>query len=145
VFIIIFLSVYGLVNFYVLGRLFSLFSLRFNISFYVLVVTCTFSYPLAATLERTFANTLTKIFYELAATWIGVSFLLFCCLAVFEIINLIFSLPKSIAGWGIVAITFLLTVYSMINASRLKVVTVDIDTPVSMNIVQLSDIHLGST
>jgi len=113
--------------------------------FYVLAVICTFSYPLAAIFERTFGNTLTKIFYELAAAWIGVSFLLFCCLAVFEIINLMFSLPKSIAGWTILAITFLLTVYSMINAFRLKVITVDIDAPVSMNIVQLSDIHLGST
>lgn len=144
-FIAIFLSVYCLVNFYVLRRLFSLFSLKVNILFYVLLVICTFSYLLAAILERTFANTLTKIFYNIAAMWMGVGFLLFCCLGVFEIVNLIFSLPKSICGWTVLAVTFILTVYSMINASRLKVVSVDIDAPVSMNIVQLCDIHLGST
>lgn len=144
-FLLVFLSVYGAVNFYVLRRLFSLFSFKAKIWFYLLFICCTLSYLLAAVLERNFANTATKVFYLLAATWMGVAFLLFCCLLVFELVNLIFSPPKLIAGISILAVTLVLTVYSMINATRLGVVTVNLDAPIKMSIVQLSDIHLGST
>ena len=145
VFLLIFLSISGLMNFYVLRRLFSLFSLKANIWFYVLFVACTFSYLLGAILERWLGNSLTKIIYQLAATWMGVSFLLLCCLVIFEIVNLVFSPAKAIAGWTIVGVVFGLTIYSIINASRFSVVTVGLNAPVEMRIVQLCDIHLGST
>lgn len=145
VFLLVFLSVYGAVNFYVLRRLFSLFSLKVNVWFYVLFIFCTFSYVLAAVLERNVANICTKVFYVLAANWMGVGFLLCCCLLVFEIVNLIFSPGKLIAGVSVLAVGLVLTIYSMINAAGLGVVTVNLDAPVNMRIVQLSDIHLGST
>ena len=145
IFLTTFLTIYGLMNFYVLRRLFSLFSLKANLWFYLLFTLCTLSYLLAVILERNFANFLTRIFYHLAATWMGVAFLLLCCLLIFEIVNLIFSPPKLIAGCTVLAVTFILTIYSMINASRLTVTRVNLDAPPTMNIAHLSDIHLGCT
>lgn len=143
-FVIIFLGIYLLLNYYVLRRLAHLFKIRPGIGFYALLVTCTLSYIAAAVLERVYANGFSRMIYLLASTWMGVGFLLFSCLVVYEIAAILFRPPRVISGIVICSVVAVLALYATINAHRITVTNVDIAAGVNMNIVQLSDIHLGS-
>jgi hypothetical protein len=139
------------VNYYVLRRVYSLFKIKPRIGFYLLLVFLSLSFMLAKVLQIRFDNFLITALEAIACFWMGLGLLLLTCLLVYEIINLfviVFRLrpiPKPRAGYIVSIATIVLTVYSMINAMFINITTVDIGAPVNMDIVQLCDIHLGST
>lgn len=47
--------------------------------------------------------------------------------------------------WVLVIAIVCLSIYSIFNAKRLEVETIDFQGPVSMDIAHISDLHLGST
>ena len=150
-FLLTFLTIYFALNYYVLCRLFSLFKIKTRIGFYLLFVFLSLSLVLAKMLEFRFDNFLVTAFDALACFWVGLGLLLLTCLAAYEIINLfivIFRLrpvPKPLAGYIVSAVAVVLTVCSMINAQLINIETIDVPAPVNIDIVQLCDIHLGST
>ncbi|MCK4958480.1 MAG: metallophosphoesterase, partial [Planctomycetes bacterium] len=144
-FVIIFVGIYSLLNFYVLRRLAHLFKIRPGIGFYTLLVVCTLSYIAAAVLDRVYANGFSRMIYLLASTWMGTGFLLFSCLLVYEVATVLFKPPPVASGIVICSVVAVLSLYATINAHRITVTNVDIEADIDMNIVQLSDIHLGST
>lgn len=150
-FLLTFLSIYFALNYYVLRRLFSLFLIKPRIGFYLLLVSLSLSFVLAKVLQSRFDNFLITLLDTLACFWMGLGLLLLTCLVAYEIINLftvVFRLPpapKPLAGYIVSAAAVVLTVYSMINAVFINIKTVDVPASVDADIVQLSDIHLGST
>ena len=150
-FLLTFLTIYFALNYYVLRRLYSLFKIKPRIGFYLLLVFLSLSFILAKLLQSRFDNFLIAAFDTLACFWMGLGLLLLTCLAVYEIINLFIiifrlrPLPKPLAGFIVSAAAVILTVYSMINAMFINITTIDVPAPVNMDIVQLCDIHLGST
>lgn len=144
IFIGTFLTVYLLANLYIIGRLYSLFKVRIGRWFCVLLFVGTVSYVGARLLGIRFDNVFVRGFDLLATMWMGVGLLLLSCLVVHDCLNLFYKTPRPRAGFVVVGITAVLSVYSFINAQFISVVEVDIPAEVNMRIVQLSDIHLGS-
>ena len=143
-FLIVFLSLYGGMNTYVLLRLAGLFAVKHKFYIFLLAVFMTFSLVGATILEAHVGNSFTRCLYLAATTWMGMLWLLFCTLLVYEIVRWVVPIPKQWAGKIIVGFVILLTVYAAFNARRLEVRYLSIPAPVKLKIAQLSDIHLGS-
>jgi predicted MPP superfamily phosphohydrolase len=145
VFLLIFHALYFGMNFYVLARLASLFGLKRNLAFYLVLAFCTLSLFLANYLERSFGNNLTGVIYFVCSLWMGILFLFFCTLIGYELLHLFVKINPKSAGLVITAIVAILSLYSMLNAQRLAVKVLEVPSSIDMNLVQLTDIHLGST
>lgn len=146
VFLTIFLSLYGLMHFYVFWRMAAFFSIKKGIIFYTAFFAGTCSYLGASMLEHRFSNLPSRIAYIAASIWMGSLFILFSLFLIHEILH--HFLPMTNRTWGraLLAIGALLIIYSLLNASfvRLKTYTIPsakIKRPV--RIVLLSDIHFG--
>jgi predicted MPP superfamily phosphohydrolase len=88
-----------------------------------------------------------KGFYYVSNLWVGVVFLLFCALILFELTNLFVKLPGKEAAITILVLVAIITIYSMINATMIK--TKEIEIPIEglkkdMTVVQISDVHIGA-
>ena len=145
VFFIIFVSVYTLLNYFVLSQLFKLFNLEKNYLFYILLSVLALSYILAAGLESRSNNSLFRSIYIFASIWMGVLFLLFCSLIIYLIIDKFVPIANWVTGVIILCVVLLTAAYGIINAYNFKVkeINVSSDKNVDVKIVQLSDIHLG--
>ncbi|MGZ7044566.1 MAG: metallophosphoesterase, partial [Methanobacterium sp.] len=121
-------------------------SLSSNVIYY-LIFLFALSYPAAAVLERTVSHVLTRAFYTFSSAWMGISIFIVIILIGYEILNLIFYVPPFIAGISIIALASILSAYSILNSIPLEIKNVEINIPTlkrNMNVVQLSDIHIGS-
>ena len=143
-FFITFLAIYFGGNFYILWRIFGLMGIRRRFVFAVILLTLSFSFLGAVILERRFGNALTKLLYTLAAHWMGIALILLSCLVLYEIINFFSKIPRPYGGSAVLLVAALVSIYAMINARTLHIAVVDIPATIDMDIVQLSDIHLGS-
>jgi predicted MPP superfamily phosphohydrolase len=143
-FFITFLGIYFGGNFYILWRLFGLLGFKRRFVFAGALIILTFSFLGAAMLERRFGNMLTRVLYILASHWMGIAMILLSCLVVYEAVNLIFKIQRPYGGMAVLTIAAITSMYAMINARILHVTTVEMPATVDMDIVQLSDIHLGS-
>jgi len=144
IFFLVFLLIYLSLNAYAVLRLGGLLGVESNI-LYLWMVVVTFSLPAAMYVERIFPNVLSRIFYTVAALWMGILLFTVCSLLVYEVIRPFYPIPM--AGMIIVSIVSVLSIISVINAARLAVKEVEV--PVKnlkkdVTIVQLSDIHLGT-
>jgi predicted MPP superfamily phosphohydrolase len=145
IFLLIFHALYFGMNFYVLARLVSLFGLKRNLVFYSLLAFCTLSLFLANYLERSIGNNLTGIIDFFLTLWMGILFLFFCTLIGYELLHLFVKINPKTAGVVITTIVAILSLYSMLNAQMLAVKVIEVPSKVNMNLIQLTDIHLGST
>ena len=143
-FFITFLGIYFGGNFYILWRLFGLLGIKRRFVFAGLLFILTFSFLGATILERRFGNTLTRALYSLASHWMGIAIILLTCLLVYEVTNFFSKIPRPYGSIAVLMVAAVLSIYAMINARILHIATVDIPATVDMDIVQLSDIHLGS-
>jgi len=143
-FFITFLGIYFGGNFYILWRLFGLLGIKRRLVFTALLLFLTFSFIGAMILERRFGNSLTRALYILASHWMGTGLILLSCLVVYEVINFFSKLPTPLGGVAVLLVAAVLSIYAMINARLIRIKTVDIPATVDIDIVQLSDIHLGS-
>ena len=131
-------------NFYVLSRLCSLFQIKKGVVFWVIVLIAAVSFVGASILQSFFGNIISRIVYTVSAGWLGVLWLLFSTLLVYEILRLFIKISPSVAGVVIVTIVAVVSLYSIINAHSLRIKSLIIPGPIDSNIVQLSDIHIGS-
>jgi predicted MPP superfamily phosphohydrolase len=76
--------------------------------------------------------------------WYGILWLLFSTLIIYEILRLFIKINPVTAGFAIIEIVAVITIYSMINTQFLHVRKVTIPGSVNCDIVQVSDIHIGS-
>jgi predicted MPP superfamily phosphohydrolase len=130
--------------YYILARLFSVFKLKQNIYFWLLLVFLAFGYVVFASLERRFPCRLCEWLLRLSAIGLGVGWLCLVVLLSHDILYLIFRFPISISRWVVIGAIGCLTFYSFVNAWRIEIKSIEISSPVDMIIVQLSDIHRGS-
>ncbi|MFA5252916.1 MAG: metallophosphoesterase, partial [Phycisphaerae bacterium] len=140
----IILSSSFILNFYVLWRLSGLFSIKRGLVFWILVVIGSISLLGSAMLRHSVDSIITKIVYIAVVHWYGILWLLFSTLIIYEITRLFFKIPPFTAGVWILSIAAIAVIYSMINAQLLHVKKLTIPGNTDCNIVQLSDIHLGS-
>jgi predicted MPP superfamily phosphohydrolase len=144
IFISIVLLLSFAINFYVFARLCGLFKIKKDLLFWTVVIICTTSLIGASIFQSFVGNIISRIVYTVAASWYGILWLLFSVLIVYEILRLFIKISHSAAGVLIITIVTVVTLYSIINAQSLRIKTLTIPGPIDSNIVQLSDIHIGS-
>lgn len=135
------------VNYCIFYGIAALFKIQPGYIFYLLLILAVISYPLAAIIERVVSNTYTRIFYTGASAWMGISFYLLTFIVIYWLLSLLIKIPSEIAGIIIIALTTVLSAYSLLNSLYLNVKSIEI--PLKhlqrdMKVVQLSDIHIGS-
>jgi uncharacterized protein len=140
---VILLIAFGM-NFYVLARLCGLFAIKKRLLFWAAVLLLSVSLIAATAYQSHYGNIFSRISYTIAAGWYGVLWLLFSALLVYEILRLFIKIKPHVAGIGILTIVELLVIYAIINAQLIRITSITIPGPCDVDIVQLSDIHLGS-
>ena len=137
-FMIIVLLASFILNFYTLWRLCGLFSIKRGVIFWVVVFICStslFDYHLLHY----------RLIYIVSTWWLGIVWLLFSTLLAYEIVRLFVKIKPAAAGVGVLIIAGLAIIFAIINAQFVHVKEIVIPGNVNINIVQLSDIHLGMT
>ncbi|HOK96049.1 MAG TPA: metallophosphoesterase [Anaerohalosphaeraceae bacterium] len=112
--------------------------------FWLMLVWLAFGYILFSILERKYPCGLCNFFVRLSAIGLGVGWLCLIVLLSHDLLYLIFRFPLDISRWFAAGTILLLSVYAFMNARCINVETIELPAPVNLNIVQLSDIHLGS-
>jgi predicted MPP superfamily phosphohydrolase len=83
----------------------------------------------------------------LCMTWLGISFILFVFLVLFEPFNLILSPLPQHAAWALLGATALSALIGAINAQLISIKTIELRLPrlrEHLRVVQISDVHIGS-
>ena len=144
-FFLVFLTIYTLLNYFVLSQFFRLFNLEKNYVFYILLAVFAVSYLLASGLESSSDNSIFRAIYIFASVWMGMLFLMFCALLVYFIIDKIIPITTVLTGIVILCVVLLATIYGIVNAYTFKVNELNIsnDKNVTLKVAQISDIHLG--
>jgi uncharacterized protein len=142
-FLSIVLLLYLAINLYVLSRFAGLFAIKRGLVFWFVVFICTASLIVGIMFHSSAGNIISRTIYIITTTWLGILWLLFSTLIVYEVVRLFFKIPSSVAGTTILIIVAIATIYSMINAQLVRIKQLTFPANVDCNIVQLSDIHLG--
>jgi uncharacterized protein len=132
---------------YVYLRLKKLFDAHFSWGQLALVALLAAAFPLCTLLEKFIANQLTMVCYALASVWLGIAFLLFSFLVLYEPVRLIFKTDSRAAGWILVGLVGVCVLYGLVNALviRVKEVTLPMrGIEQAVRVVHLSDIHVGT-
>ncbi|MCZ6617151.1 MAG: hypothetical protein O7E57_03380 [Gammaproteobacteria bacterium] len=86
--------------------------------------------PLAGRLAfEWFPNATTRLFSAFALTWLGFSFIAFLLLVPWELVNLIFDLPRQASGWSLMTATVVVGGYGFVNTQLLAIRTVNVNAP----------------
>jgi len=83
----------------------------------------------------------------LCMTWLGISFILFVFLVLFEPFNLIFSPPPPLAAWILLGATALSALTGAVNAQLIRTKSISLNFPKlrgNVRVAQISDVHIGS-
>jgi len=105
------------------------------------------SYLLASVLVRNFESTIADWFYFVAASWLGTIFILFSCVALYEIIHLSTGFESAKIFLYLLIIACGLAGYALYNGRTLTIREYiipikNLDHP--LRIAHLSDIHVGT-
>ena len=142
-FILVVCSVYFGMNWYVLGRLFTLFALKRTVWFYLGLVPLTLSFVGSLSLESTIGNRLTSLFFSAAMMWLGVCFLLLWILFAQQLLSLVFPIPRNVWAASVCGLAVILTLYASVNARAITVRREPVR-GLPLKIAHLSDVHIGS-
>lgn len=145
IFFAIFIALFYLINYFVLSNYAKIFGLPKDYVFYVIVIFLSVSYLLAAGLQTYMNNILSRTLYKMAATWMGILFMLFIGVAIYFALNKIIPIPNLIAGIVILALVTIATVYGVVHAYDVRIKELDVytDKNVSLKVVHISDLHIG--
>jgi hypothetical protein len=147
IFLLLFVGIQFLLHLYIFSRFAHFFDFHKGIWFYVVLGVLSVSFVFANILERTLDGNIGRFAYILATTWLGVIFLLFFIVLIFDGINFFAKLPALWVGISALFVGVILIAYSFVNGGKLveKEVTVPIE-GIEKDIlaVHLSDIHLGA-
>jgi uncharacterized protein len=143
-FLILFIIIYFAMQFYAVTRLLGFFPLHLNP--YLLSGIFTLLFPAATIIDMFFHSIVTRIFYLFAGSVAGTLFILFFCLLVLELVNLITPIfSKPIAGIILIIFILAVSIFSIINASGINIKEITIDNfGADARIVQISDAHIGT-
>jgi predicted MPP superfamily phosphohydrolase len=130
--------------YYILARLFLFFKLKQTITFWALVVVLGFGYIGFSMLERAFPCELGVFLVRLSAIGLGVGWLCLVVLVSHDVLYLLFRFPVAVSRWPAVGAMVVLCGYAFVNARRIEIDRIELPAPVTMRVVQLSDIHIGS-
>jgi len=133
-----------LINYYVLSRLCGLFGIKKKAIFWAILFICSSSLIGSTIFQSYVGNIFSRILYAVSANWFGILWLLFSTLIIYEVLSRFFKINPSIAGFVIIAVVFLVTIYSMVNAQLIRIKNLTIRGNADFMIAQLSDIHMGS-
>ncbi len=141
--VLVVFSVYLGMNWYVLARLFHLFSLEKSLWFYVVLLLLTPSFIIALILESRFGDSMTGSLFTVAMLWFGICFLLIWILLAQQVLAWAFPLPRRAWAIGVCVLICGLTLYSVINARTITVRREKIPR-LPLKVAHLTDIHIGS-
>jgi hypothetical protein len=145
VFFVVFFALFYLINFYILFRLYDLFGIKRNKTFYIILIIIVASYPLAAMIDRMFSNFLTYLFYYFSSLWMGIMAFFLFTLVIYELVRFFIKIEKKKIGIIIVSFVLLLSIGSTTYGSFIFLEEIEIPSRnTELIIVQLSDIHLGT-
>ncbi len=104
-------------------------------------------YFVASLLTRRFQHTAVRVFYALAATWVGVVWLLFSATVAYELVRIgltgeALGLHLTLHGAAVLA-----SIYALFNASRLQLKEYTLPVPnltAPLRVAHLTDIHVGT-
>jgi hypothetical protein len=144
-FFAIFILIYYFLNYFVVSQYFKLFSIPKNFWFYILVISMTLSYIVAAGLEAYSNNIFFKVIYAGASVWMGMLFLSFCVLMIYLLINKFTPITNWMTGIVVLMAVVVLTVYGILNAYNIHPTNINVynDKGINLKVVQISDLHLG--
>ncbi len=168
--LVVFLSVvfivYALVNLYIFTRGIQSFTpgSKFKTAFIILFLGLSSSYILARFLERAYPSVLADIFMWIGSFWLAIMLYFFLIVVFLDFIRLInhflpfypkavianFALVKQYIFYGAIAFVGIVILLGYINASNPLIRNISIDVPKKpdslkqLNIVAVSDIHLGT-
>lgn len=147
------ISILIVMHLYIYRRIITLFTLSKAGWLFTAFLLMALSFPLAMFLSRTVDGPLVRGFYGMAATWLGFVFLGLMIFGMMHLLQLLFRLasnplPPIACGWASVALTLLLGIYGMVNASVIRttaatVVLNKMKGP-EVTLVLLTDIHVGA-
>lgn len=143
-FIILALGVFFGMHYYTWLRTTGFFFGAKNVWLYALLLSLVF--PLAALLDKLAHSPITSTIYYAASVWLGIVFFAFCTLLILQIVNLAYPiLGKPLFGIIFISFILILSIFSAINASTLKVKETEIENfGKDITIAHLSDIHIGT-
>ena len=143
-FVLIVISIYFLMNWYVLGRLAYLFGIKKAILFYVVVAAMTLSLVAAVAMDTRIGNRLTGAFFTIATMWLGICFLFVWCLVGLQAIGWFVKMPPTAVAAAAIGFVTVLTLYAAINAPTVYTRKIELAAPVNLRIAHISDVHIGS-
>lgn len=113
----------------------------------VMLAIVSFSYFLATICVRTTTNQFADIFYFIASTWLGIVFLLFSVMLLYEIVHLTTGFDSRLIISTLLLMVVGLSMYALFAGRNLT--TREYTVPVAqltapLTIVHLSDIHVGT-
>lgn len=146
-FISLFVVVFYGMHFYVFARLYKFFGIDLGWVSYSVIAAFALSYPIASLLVRLDYNLVSRSLYTLASVWMGVIFFALTLVLLRDIISLFINLDQFYSGIIIVSGVVLLSLVSLVLGISMTVK--DVEIPIEglgkeLNLVQLSDIHLGT-
>ncbi len=147
VFILVFLTIYYLLNHFVITRLWSYAQLQRSPYTLVLTVFVVLLFPLTMYLSRTLPpSPALRILYILVTTLMGIVSISFAIVLITEITGRIFPSVRTHLQMAALVIITLCSVYALIQGRQLHVKNLTI--PLKglaqpLRVVQLSDIHMG--
>ena len=144
VFLSIFLGICFGGYYYILSRLFLFFKLKHNVFFWLILVFLASGYVVFSILEVKFPCSIWRFFLRLSAIGVGIGWLCLVIVTSHDLLHLIFKFPISFSRWIVLGLIVSLTIYSLINAMRLEIKTIEIPAPEDKKIAHWSDVHLGS-
>ncbi len=143
-FVLFVLVTFFAMHFYVFWRLFDMFGCRRRWGFWSLTILGAISLIGSRILESYIDHILIEIFFVAAGYWLGVMWLLFCSMLIYEVIKYILPHQPRTGGKLIIAVVCIAALYATLNARRVTVNTINLTGPEAMRIVQWSDVHIGS-
>ncbi len=133
-----------LMHFYVLWRLFGLFGCRRRWGFWILTLVASTALIGSRIAEAYIDHIAIEMFFVAAGYGLGLVWLLFSVLLVYEVVKYLVPHKPRTAGIAIITVVCVLAAYATVNARRITVNTFAVPGPAPLRIVQLSDIHIGS-
>ncbi|MEE4282569.1 MAG: metallophosphoesterase, partial [Pseudomonadales bacterium] len=144
-FLLVVMSVAGLVLVYPPSRLISLLWPNWSVPFSLMAGLLAFPLILRLLHEQT-NHAWSRAISAVVMTWLGICFVMLCLILVAEVL-LMFPLPSETVGQGVAALVVLISVYAIFNAHRLHVHKIEVTANQTVNgtrLAQISDVHIGS-
>ncbi len=145
---LIFLSIFLVISlggsFYVLSRLLAMWSLKWNVGWWLFLVAASTGYVVFSILDRTLPSFLSRLLLKIAALWLGFGLLCLLPFLIHDLSRWVLKFPTTHSRWIVCGLIVVLTAYSIINALRLRIKTLTVKAPMELKLIHITDLHFGS-